>query len=90
MIDWIFNLFSKEEKPKSLAEDYRQDLGPSLIRDYGICKYDNISLGWIYEGIFDQDRQAKQTAIFQGLPAYETDVEQRLGSGWSRYNLGVL
>jgi hypothetical protein len=68
---WIF-----KTKP-NLSESY-WNMYPSIISSSSSreVKYEGLSLGWIYEGLFDQARFGVRG--------------QTLGKGWKRLNLGIL
>ena len=87
MIDWFFNLFSTREKTGSLASRYWNS-EPSLIKLEGIGTYGNLNIGWIYSGLFYQDRYWDIPDPFD--IDSQTGPHQQLGGGWYRYQLAIL
>lgn len=85
MIRWIINKF----KCKPSLEECFWDSQPSLIR-MEVGRYDDLCLGWIYSGLFDQDRHFSIRVLNPNLSHVDWKKEQVIGKGWYRYQLGIL
>lgn len=90
---WITNIFKpklvKMENKRPTLDQAYWEMMPALSLDDKI-HYHTLSLGWIYEGIFDQDRFSRKMREQQVPLHHVRGVKQVLGKGWKRYNLGIL